>query len=629
MPRSRPVLSALTGLLLLVLPGAAQAAEPPGDASASGPSVYKQYCAACHENPALRAPTIEALRQTSPESLFYTLSVGRMQAQAKDIPPDQLLALVDWLTGRNEAAEGWIARAACPAPLAPADLDPPATIASWGLGPDNARTLTAEAAGFTRAQVPDLELVWAMGFPSTSQMRSQPVIVGKTLFLLIAELSRVFAIDIDTGCLRWVHASDAPLRTSLSYLTLPEGGRKVLVFGDSGARVHMIDALTAERIWMTDTALFDESMVTGSPVAHEGRLYVPVSSYEISKAQNPQHECCRSHGAVHALDLSTGEILWTTPMMRPAEKTRLSSVGTQLWGPSGAPVWTTPAIDARRGLLYVGTGENTSAPATDTSDAIVALDLETGAVRWVFQATEQDLYNNACGFRRSGPNCPDEGEQLDFDFGASVVIARGASGREVLLAGQKSGTLWALDPDREGALLWQVTLGQGSPLGGIHWGLAADAGRVMVPVNDPGTWSEERSAYRPGPGLHGVDIDTGTVLWSRLVAPHCPPEREAHLRRCGSYFGMSGSAILIDGVVFNGTLDGRVFAHDAASGEALWSFDTARDFDTRNGVPARGGAIDNAAIVAAGGLLFVQSGYSMHGQSPGNVLLAFRPAPGP
>ncbi len=154
-----------------------------------------------------------------------------------------------------------------------------------------------------------------------------------------------------------------------------------------------------------------------------------------------------------------------------------------MWGPSGAPIWSSPAIDEQRGVLYVGTGEATSAPAAPTIDSVLAIDLKTGAIRWRFQATPDDIFLTGCMVKHDGLNCPHEGRGLDHDFGASIVLAKRADGHDVVLAGQKSGTLYALDPDAQGKVLWQHSFGAGSVIGGIHWGLAFDGARVFVPMN--------------------------------------------------------------------------------------------------------------------------------------------------
>jgi len=296
--------------------------------------------------------------------------------------------------------------------------------------------------------------------------------------------------------------------------------------------------------------------------------------------------------------------------------------GRMMWGPSGAPIWSSPAMDSRRGLIYVGSGEATSAPAASTIDSVLALDMRTGKLRWKFQATADDIFLTSCMRRPQGLNCPREGRMLDVDFGASPVLAHRTDGTDVLLAGQKSGTLWALDPD-SGKLLWNREFGKGSPLGGIHWGMAADARSVFVPIhklpdadgNDP----------NQTPGLHAVDFTTGEVRWSFIATPDCSGDRKARVPTCNANIGLTGAPTVIDGAVFEGSADGFLRAFEASTGRVLWQFDTARPYKGINGVEGHGGAIDNASIVAANGYVFVNSGYAIiGGQRAGNVFLAFR-----
>jgi len=293
-----------------------------------------------------------------------------------------------------------------------------------------------------------------------------------------------------------------------------------------------------------------------------------------------------------------------------------------MWGPSGAPIWSTPAIDAKRGLLYVGTGEQNSIPFVDTTDAIVAFDLKTGERKWSFQGTARDLWHYGCP---KGPNCfgSETGVTVDHDFGGSVVIAKRADGRDILLAGQKSGALWALDPDNGGKLIWTRRFSKGGGNGGIHWGLAIDGHRVFAPINDANPPSEEYPLS--GVALHAVDIDTGQVLWTAKGLGDCSGDRKARYAACDTRIGFSPAPLVVDGAVVQGSLDGILRVYDGASGAELWRYDTLRSFDTVNGVAGHGGAIDSSPYIAANGMLFVVSGYGRFGEAPGNMLLAFKP----
>jgi polyvinyl alcohol dehydrogenase (cytochrome) len=459
-------------------------------------------------------------------------------------------------------------------------------------------------------------------------MRAQPAIVGTTMFLPVADAAKLFAIDISgvgPPCFKWVYESQVPLRTSAAYGELPGSKRKVLVFGDLGSNIHMLDALTGQAIWTQHVGLYDLSLTTGTPILHKGRVYAPVSQYEITLGADPKHECCKTHGAVVALDATTGKTIWTAHTMEDAKPIRDRGDGKMYWGPSGAPIWNSPSIDEKRGLLFVGTGEATSEPAHKNTDSILAIDLKDGSIRWTFQATEHDIFLSGCRPGAAALNCPKEQSVYrDVDFGASTILAQTSKGKDIVLGGQKSGTVWALDRDN-GKLVWKQEFGEGSPLGGIHWGIAYDGKQVYAPINRPYGMRGAQPNASQKPGMHALNVDTGEVAWTYAAEPDCTGDRQARVKSCANNIGLSGAPTVVDGAVVEGSLDGFLRAFDAKTGAVLYQFDTAREFDTVNGVKANGGAIDAVSIVAANGYVFVTSGYGMFGQMPGNVLLAFKP----
>jgi polyvinyl alcohol dehydrogenase (cytochrome) len=267
-----------------------------------------------------------------------------------------------------------------------------------------------------------------------------------------------------------------------------------------------------------------------------------------------------------------------------------------------------------------------SLPATDYSDAVLALDLETGEVVWHFQAIAGDAYNGACGQMPKGPNCP-KWQGPDHDIGASVILTQNSSGQDILLAGQKSGDVYALDPDDDGRMIWQEKVGGGSFLGGVHWGMANADGIVFAPISDP---AFPIPGYYPKPGLYALDVDDGSELWSAPVERGCTTNMFDYFSRdnlypdCPFYYGLSAAPVVVNDVVFAPSLDGKIRAFAVTDGEQVWNYDTLRAFETINGVEAHGGSIDVAGVQAAGRMIYVQSGYSIFGQLPGNVLLAFR-----
>ncbi len=599
-----------------------------------GKYLFDEHCASCHDNPAMHAPTREALAGFSKDALLIAMEFGKMQPMAAHLSKQERGLIAIYLAGTNDTDADWIAQHGCDAPVM---TDGTAFVTNWGLGNHNRRFVPASQAGIDAASVSELELAWALAFPRVTDMRSQPAIIGDTLYLG-DKTGRLYAIDRTRGCVAAHTQVFSGIRSAITVATL-SSGRQLLVFADSVATVFAADPRTLDIVWQRSARLFDTTVITGSITFHDDRLYVPLSSYEVAASGSPTHECCYSHGGVMALDATDGAPLWQWHATPEAKRQGDNADGQPLYGPSGAAVWTTPAVDVKRNRLYFGTGENLSHPATDTSDAIIALDLDTGELAWRFQAIAGDVWNAAC--LNGGANCP-ENAGGDFDFGASVIIAQTPEGRDVLLAGQKSGEVFALDPDTtapDGTVLWRKRISQGTTNGGIHWGMALSGTTLVVPVADP---ERDREGYTPAPGLYALDIRDGAVLWQQPVTRGCeiPPENRPliglqsmragrqpsleELYRCSFYYGLSAASTATPELAFSAGLDGVIRAYDLATGAVLWSDATARPVTTVNGVEGHGGAIDVGGQVLADGWLYVQSGYSMFGQLPGNLLLAYR-----
>ncbi len=607
-------------------PGSDAGADAADDAAHPGEAVYAMYCGACHDGGVDRAPLLPALQAMSEQSLRFALSEGGVMAQqAALLSEEELAQVVDYLADRDDGGD-WVANMMCPADRRTVELGAVPAMAVFGGDLASTRNLSASRAGLTRADIRDLELAWAVGFPQTSGMGATPAIVGSTVFTTAGGSGKVLAMDAVSGCVKWAY--DGPRsRSSMTYGEI--GGRPALAFSDGRGDIHALDAATGEPIW-TGSGLpsrGEGASIRGAVVLAGDALLVPISASGVVAGMNPAFECCVGHGAVVALDAATGERRWEHHTMEDADYTgEVSSTGVRQRGPSGAPIWSTPTADLERGLVYVTTGENTSLPATGTSDAIIALDLATGEERWVFQALAKDVWHIGCGgdLSNPNPNCP-TGEDLnsrDYDFGGSAVLAKLADGRDVLLAGQKSGDLWALDPDT-GEMLWNQRVGSGTALGGNHWGIAIDGERVFLPIADPDI---ARVGDTPlAPGVYAFDIATGEPIWSFEASPDCAPQRQERAPGCAGQHGFSATPLVVDGALIAGTLDGRIYAFDGETGEVLHQYDTLRDYATLNGVEGRGGSIDSHALSAGAGTIFVGSGYGSFGQPAGNVLLALRP----
>lgn len=518
----------------------------------------------------------------------------------------------------EEAAVDWVAASLCAIDRRDVDLSQAPSFTFTSADGNNPRHLNAAQAGLSTDDFPNLELAWSIAFPDTSSMRAAPVIVGSTVFYSATDAGRVFALDTETGCAKWVYEAGTRLRSSMAYDS--QDGEATLVFGDQRGMVYSLNAATGEANWVASGQATDnQAMITGTPVIVDDKIIVPLSGSGVVTGGNPKFECCDNHGAVTALSLASGEKLWEYHTMPSADYNGMvSSTGVKQRGPSGAPIWTTPTVDAKRGQVIVTTGENTSHPTTGTSDAIIALDLETGAENWVFQALENDMWNFSCSAK--GPNCiilPDT-NSVDFDFGGPAILVE-SDGKELLVAGQKSGDLWALDP-ATGTVVWNQRVGEGTALGGNHWGIATDFERAFMTINDPANIIENGYA-----GLYSFFLGSGEPSWSYQVTPECNEQRSDRLRRCETLFGFSATPLSVDGAVITAGLDGRLFVFDSQTGDQLFKYDTVKDYDTVNGVEGYGGSIDSHSIAAGAGMVFVGSGYGSFGQVSGNVLLAFKP----
>jgi polyvinyl alcohol dehydrogenase (cytochrome) len=308
----------------------------------------------------------------------------------------------------------------------------------------------------------------------------------------------------------------------------------------------------------------------------------------------------------------TGKVIWNSYVIPEEPKpTKKSSVGTQLYGPAGAAVWSSPTLDLKRKLIYVGTGDSYTDVPTASSDSIVALDMKTGAIKWVSQGTANDNFVVGCRTPGVG-NCPSP-MGPDYDFGSSTILRKLPDGKQVLLAGQKSGMFYALDPDHGGKTLWKLQVGPGSALGGIEWGFAADQDTVYVPIADPIGRGDK------GASLTALNVATGKVIWNTPS-----PDPVCAWGKTGCIAAQSAAISVIPGVVFSGSMDGHMRAYSTKDGSIVWDFDTAATkYDAVNGVTATGGSVDQGGPTIANGMLYTNSGYGRLVGHRGNALIAF------
>lgn len=589
-------------------------------------ALYTQACAQCHEGGVPRAPHAVEFQMLGPEQIYRALTVGAMQAQGATLSDEEKRSLAEFLGGREMKPSGEALQAAplnmCSGERARFDLSRPPPLAGWGLTPGNHRFVPSDVARLSARDIPKLEVLWAFGFPGATRARSQPTVAAGAAYLGSQD-GTVYALDLDTGCVRWTFTADAEVRNSPVVESWPAGDRNAkprLFIGDFDAIVYALDARTGALLWKTEVDAHPRATLTGSPRLFEDRLYVPVSSTEWAAAADPSYECCTFRGGVVALDARTGRKLWhayTIPQ-EPKPTGKRNSAGAVLHGPAGAPVWGSPTIDTKRRRLYVGTGEAYTSPAAATSDAVLAFDLDSGKLLWHHQSIAGDAWNMAC-FIGGGPNCPPENGP-DLDIGAPPILARLDRDRELLLVGQKSADVFALDPDRNGALVWKRRIGRGGYAGGVHWGMSL-AGRTLYAPNADTKFLPSEAPLPADPGVHALEAATGQSIWFTPAPDVCGDRKPA----CDP--GPSAAVTSIPGAVFAGAFDGHLRAYDAATGKVLWDFDTAREFETVNGVSASGGSIESAGPVVVDSKVLVNSGYLFGGRMAGNVLLVFHVPP--
>lgn len=602
----------------------------PGD-DHPGKAVYDKACAACHAAPEAgsRTPPVAALRKMSAETITAALTTGVMKPVGDGLDRRELRDVVAYLAApAGPAGTAWIDDNMCAADKRTVDLSAKPAQIGYGVDLDNSRRMTAAQAGLTGKQAANLEVAWSFAMPKTSGLRGNGVVVGSTLFYPAGQANYVLALDTRTGCVKWATPTTSGIRNSLAYGKLGANGPMALVGGGGDGKLTAFDAKTGKVIWAVDPRHDKTVPLSGSAIFAGDKIVVPISAIDVANAMRPNFECCKGHGAVAAVDAATGKVLWTWHTMETAKPLgRKNAQGVDLYGPSGAPIWSSPSVDLRKGVVYTATGENTSPPATGTSDSLVALDLATGRQKWVFQALANDVWNMSCPVgppapgTKLKPNCffATEGSVMrDHDFGGGPLIWRG-KGRELILGGQKSGDVWAVDA-ATGKQVWHHQFGKGSPLGGVHWGIATDGVRVFAPIADPGVPEPLNAA-----GLYAIDIATGKVAWSWKAQPGCDHDRKTKVPTCDVRFGISAPPLVIDGTVIAGGLDGRLYAFDAKTGALLATHDTAVAYQTVNKLAGAGGSIDAGGPFAGDGMVFVGSGYGSFGQQAGNVLVAFRP----
>lgn len=492
----------------------------------------------------------------------------------------------------------------------------------WSPGLKNDRFQDGKDANMTAAKVARLKVKWAFGFPGASETYAQPTVVAGRVFVA-SDAGYLYSLDADTGCIHWSYNVGAGVRSAVVVGQLkPGSGQYAAFFGDIRGNVYAIDASTGKLIWKVSVDPQPLARITAGIVLYKDRLFVPVGSLEEPASSSFNYPCCTFRGMVAALDAATGKQIWKTYTVPKVATKQVNAKGISYLGPSGSDVWGAISIDTKRNTLYLGTGNSFSGPDVGTSDAVMALSVDSGKILWTKQDETQDIWHTGCpqgppppGFapkpafvRRPGARayhrpampptywCADP-EGPDWDIASGTMIATLPNGREAVLVGSKSGMVWSHDPDAKGSVLWRADSARGQ----IVFGGALEEG--MAYYN-----------FRNG-GVAALRVSDGVEKWYTPITPQAS---------MSTHPGFSAAVTAIPGVIFAAGLDGTVHALNAFNGNQIWQFDTAKDFQTVNGVAAHGGSIGSAGVTVANGMLFVTSGFTgFQNGVPGNVLLAF------
>jgi polyvinyl alcohol dehydrogenase (cytochrome) len=600
---------------VIALAGLAQAQQqgrPARMGTESGFGIFQQKCMTCHgkADAPEKAPDPQQLRQLSPERILDALTNGVMKIQGQSLSDEEKRRVAESVSGRllGTATAGDAKTMPNHCSANPPMKDPASGPAwnGWGVDASNTRFQPAKAAGLTADNVGNLKLKWAFGFPGGLSAFGQPSVVAGRVFVG-SDNGYIYSLDAGSGCVYWSFQALAGVRNAMTVGPVKGRGntKYAVFFGDLKGTMYAVDAQTGAQLWTDHPEQHFTARFTAAPTFYDGKLYAGISSWEEFSARTLDYPCCTSRGSVVAWDANTGKRLWHSYVIPEEPKpVRKNSQGVQLWAPAGASVWNSPTVDPKRKLIYVGTGDATTEPAAKTSDAVVAMDMATGKIVWSYQAEENDAFLVGCNGANRTENCPTVNGP-DYDIGNSPILRTLSNGKSVLVAGTKNGFVFALDPDKNGALLWRTEVSKNAPgtplqrVSGIVWGGAADPQFAYFGLS--------------GGGVAAVQLATGERTWFN---PLGTDEKNRIWNAAGT--------TAIPGVVFVPGGDGKLHALSSKDGKSLWEYDSNQSFETVNKVPAKGGSIRAPGITVAGGMVFAGSGYGFGGGDiPGNVLLAF------
>jgi polyvinyl alcohol dehydrogenase (cytochrome) len=596
------------------------AAGAPAQAVPDGAALFKEHCSMCHISGAAKgnqAPQIAVLAQKTQEEILQALESGPMVIYGNRMSEAERHAVAAFLTSRVATGPAASQANVCKSanPITESNVINADDWNGWGVDILNTRY---QPHTLIRADnVSGLKLKWAFGIPDASTAYGQPNVIAGRVFFGSGD-GTVYALSAESGCTIWTYRAETTVRSAIT-VAAAGPNRYVAYFGDGEANLYAVDAVNGKLVWKVKVDSHRSARITAAPQLYRGFLYVGVASNEELTGGDPDYPCCTFRGNVVAVDAVTGEQVWKAYAIVEIPGPSKPGSSHAKFSPAGAAIWDAVTIDAKRGALYVGTGDAYVDPAADGTDAIVAFDLATGKRLWVQQKTPNDVFNFGCIDPRHF-NCP---AQIgpDVDFGSSPILVDLGNGHRVLLAGQKTGVMYGLDPDNGGKELWRARVGQGSGLGGIEWGSATDGKNVYAANSDISTLTSAGATPPQPGGLAAIDIRTGKLLW-KTMPPKTPCEGKP-----GCSGGQLAAVTAVPGIVFSGAMDGHLRAYSANAGKILWDFDTEPDFPTVNGVPAHGGSMSGSGPVVSGNMLFVASGFTVTAGMAGNIVLAFELQP--
>jgi polyvinyl alcohol dehydrogenase (cytochrome) len=595
--------------------GAGSEAPAPGTGNVQGEALYLQRCAVCHDHPAGRIPPRLLLNLRSPRVVANALKRGPMRPMAEGLNASDIDAVVTFLTGRSAGDEAVPTVNRCTHSGETVKVE----LGDWPqIGRDIAGSRFQTQTRIRAEDLTRLKLKWAFAYPDGA---SGPVQVAGGRVFLASRAGQIYSLDSRSGCSFWTYETDREVRAVAVGSLRAAGGETAVFFGDDHNWVTALDAATGALLWRTRVETHPLSRITSPPAVYEGRVFVPISGMEDPLTHDPNHQCCTHRGAVAALDVSSGRLLWKSYTIEeiPKPLPKETPDAAERTGPAGGSVFTPLGIDAKRGLVYAATAEAYGSENPAGAYAVIAFDMATGAHRWQRQFIP--------GEKERSKICSADGDtdcRNMFSMSTQVMVQRLQSGKEILLVGSKAGWIYALDPDSRGKTVWERKVARGGDLGGIMYGIAADEHSVYIPIADTAVKSPQRAG-----GLVALDAVSGGLRWrAEPKAPQCswlPQGAMAactDVNTCSCSSANAAATTAIPGAAFAGSWDGHVRAHATTDGRVLWDFDTGISFDAVNGAQAHGGQVSGYPVVVAENLVFVTSGASSMGH-PGNALLVF------